>query len=194
MEEKGVIQKEEKNKNNNDLKRKKRIRILIGVIAIIIIILLLIHSCGPGKKYKIKLHYGDEIVEVDQDFKLSDLEVDGGKVSFLVDSDGHVVDPNSKFNSKKEYSAHIIPDGKEKVKVTYNTENSSLIIEYQKGAGLLFPSDPVKEGYVFIGWKDESIDDYPIYMMPVDHDMVLTAVFEKSEEKDGKCTLNCDTN
>lgn len=181
-------------KENNKLQKKKKYRIYAAVVIIIIIILLLLHSCGAGKKYKIKLHYGDEVIEVDQNFKLGDLDVDGGKITFLVDSDGHVVDPNSKLDSKKEYSAHIIPDGKEKVKVTYKTDNSSLTIEYQKGAGLLFPSDPVKEGYIFIGWKDESIDDYPIYMMPVDHDMVLVAVFEKSVENDGKCTLNCDTN
>ena len=181
-------------KESNKLQKKKKYRIYAAVVIIIIIILLLLHSCGAGKKYKIKLHYGDEVIEVDQNFKLGDLDVDGGKITFLVDSDGHVVDPNSKLDSKKEYSAHIIPDGKEKVKVTYKTDNSSLTIEYQKGAGLLFPNDPVKEGYIFIGWKDESINDYPIYMMPVDHDMVLVAVFEKSEEKDGKCTLNCDIN
>ncbi len=185
---------EEKKDEGKNKKDNKWLKIVIAVIVIIIIILLLLRSCGLRKKYKIKLHYGDEVVEVDNNFKLSDLDVEGGKISFLVDSDGHIVDPKSKLDSKKEYSAHIIPEGKESVKVTYKTDNSSLTIEYQKEAGLLFPEDPVKKGYVFIGWKDESIDDYPIYMMPVEHDMTLVAVFEKSSTEDGKCTLNCDTN
>ena len=130
-------------------------KITLIVLLIIIIILLLLRSCGKGdNKYKIKLHYGDEEIEVDPDFKLTDLDVDGGVISFLVDSDGHIVDPNEKLDKDKEYSAHIIPNGKEKVKVTYKIDNSSLVIEYQKGAGLLFPEDPKKEGYVFIAWKE----------------------------------------
>lgn len=194
-EKEEVIKKAENNETNNNLKKKNKLWIyIVGIIILIIIILLLIHSCGNGKRYKIKLHYGDEVVEVDKNFKLSDLDAEGGTISFLVDSDGHIVNPNDKLDSDKEYSAHIIPSGKQKVKVTYKTDNSSLVIEYQKGSGLLFPEDPVKKGYIFIGWKDESIDDYPIYMMPVEHDMTLVAQFEKSVTEGGKCTLNCDTN
>ena len=182
-------------KEENQKKKSKLWIYIVGIIIIILIILLLLHSCsGKGKNYKIKLHYGDDVLEVDKDFDLSKLEVGGGKVTFLVDSDGHLVDPKDKLDPDKEYSGHIVPNGKQKVKVTYKTDSSSLVIEYQKGAGLLFPEDPVKKGYIFIGWKDESIDDYPIYMMPVEHDMTLVAVFEKSVENDGKCTLNCDTN
>ena len=182
-------------KEENQKKKSKLWIYIVGIIIIIIIILLLLHSCsGKGKNYKIKLHYGDDVLEVDKDFDLSKLEVGGGEVTFLVDSDGHLVDPKDKLDPDKEYSGHIVPNGKQKVKVTYKTDSSSLVIEYQKGAGLLFPEDPVKKGYIFIGWKDESIDDYPIYMMPVEHDMTLVAVFEKSVENDGKCTLNCDTN
>ena len=192
-EEKEVVEKVENNTNNN-LQKRNKLCIVIGIVIIIIIILLLLHSCGNGKKYKIKLHYGNELVEVDKDFDLSKLDVDGGEVTFLVDSTGHIVDPNGKLDPDKEYSAHVVPNGKQKVKVTYKTDNSSLVVEYQKGAGLLFPEDPIKKGYVFIGWKDESIDDYPIYMMPVEHDMVLVAVFEKSVAEGGKCSLNCDIN
>ena len=182
-------------KEENQKKKSKSWIYIVGIIIIILIILLLLHSCsGKGKNYKIKLHYGDDVLEVDKDFDLSKLEVGGGKVTFLVDSDGHIVDPKDKLDPDKEYSAHIVPNGKQKVKVTYKTDSSSLVIEYQKGAGLLFPEDPVKKGYIFIGWKDESIDDYPIYMMPVEHDMTLVAQFEKSVTEGGKCTLNCDTN
>ena len=182
-------------KEENQKKKSKLWIYIVGIIIIILIILLLLHSCsGKGKNYKIKLHYGDDVLEVDKDFNLSKLEVEGGEVTFLVDSDGHIVDPKDKLDPDKEYSAHIVHNGKQKVKVTYKTDSSSLVIEYQKGAGLLFPEDPVKKGYIFIGWKDESIDDYPIYMMPVEHDMTLVAQFEKSVENDGKCTLNCDTN
>ena len=165
-------------KEENQKKKSKLWIYIVGIIIIILIILLLLHSCsGKGKNYKIKLHYGDDVLEVDKDFNLSKLEVEGGEVTFLVDSDGHIVDPKDKLDPDKEYSAHIVPNGKQKVKVTYKTDSSSLVIEYQKGAGLLFPEDPVKKGYIFIGWKDESIDDYPIYMMPVEHDMTLVAQF-----------------
>ena len=176
-------------------KTKKRWWIyVVAIVVIVLIILLILHSCGKGKKYKITLHYGDEQIEVDSNFKLSELEVAGGKVSFLVDSDGHIIPPGSKLDPEKEYSAHIIPDGKEKVKVTYKVDDKSTVYEYQKGSGLLFPENPVKKGYVFLAWKYEDKDDYPIYLMPVENDMVLVAVFEKSTEEDGKCTLNCDTN
>ena len=180
--------------NNNESKKSRWWIYVVAIVVIVIIILLLLHSCGKGKKYKITLHYGDETIEVDSNFKLSDLDVAGGKISFLVDSDGHIVPPGTKLDPDKEYSAHIIPDGKETVKVTYKVDDKSTVYEYQKGSGLLFPEDPVKKGYVFIGWYDKEIDDYPIFMMPVEHDMVLEAVFDKSKEENGKCTVNCDTN
>ncbi len=180
--------------NNNESKKSRWWIYVVAIVVIVIIILLLLHSCGKGKKYKITLHYGDETIEVDSNFKLSDLDVAGGKISFLVDSDGHIVPPGTKLDPDKEYSAHIIPDGKESVKVTYKVDDKSTVYEYQKGSGLLFPEDPVKKGYVFIGWYDKEIDDYPIFMMPVEHDMVLEAVFDKSKEENGKCTVNCDTN
>ena len=177
-----------------DSKKNNWWKYVVGIIVIAIIVLLLLHFCGNGKKYKITLHYGDETIEVDKNFKLSDLEIKGGKATFLVDSDGHIVKPDSKLDPEKEYSTHLVPDGKQTVKVTYKVDSESTVIEYQKGAGLLFPDDPVKKGYIFIAWKYEDIDDYPIYMMPVENDMVLVAVFEKSTEENGKCTLNCDTN
>ena len=167
---------------------------IIIVLLIIIVVLLLLKGCGKSNKYKIKLHYGDEVIEVDENFNLADLVVEGGKISFLVDSDGKIVAPGSKLDKDKEYSGHLIPDGKETVKVTYKWDNDSLVIEYQKGSGLLFPAkNPTKSGYVFYAWKYEDIDDYPIYMMPVEQDMTLIAEFVKEESEDGKCTINCDT-
>ena len=165
---------------------------VICAIVVILVILLLLNSCG--RKYKIKLHYGDEVIEVDSNFKLTDLEVEGGEISFLVDSDGHILPPGSKSDPSKEYSAHIIPEGKEKVKVTYKIEKESFTVEYQKGSGLLFPKNPTKKGYVFIGWKNEATNEYPQVATPVNEDMVLVAVFEKSVKDGGTCTLNCDTN
>ena len=182
-------------KENNDSKKKSKWWICaLAAIAIVIIILLLLHCCGNGKKRKIVLHYGDEVIEVDTNFKISDLEVDGGTISFLVDSDGHIVDPDAKLDPSKEYSAHIIPEGKISVKVTYKEDNSSFTVKYQKGAGLLLPKDPSKKGYVFVGWQNEATKEYPAAMTPVNEDMTLVAVFEKSKKEDGKCTLNCDTN
>lgn len=186
----------EKDKNSIQEKSLRDIRrYIIGIIILIIIILLLCVKCGcERKKYKIKIHNGDEIIEVDDNFKLSDLDVEGGIVSFLVDSDGHIVDPSEKLDPSKEYSVHIIPDGKEKVKVTYINGSWKKTFDYLKGSGLLFPKDPIKEGYVFLGWKNEEKGIYPKYMDPVNEDMTLVAQFGKSEFKDGVCTLNCDTN
>jgi len=194
-EEKNVELEEVKDTDSKKKKWWKYALIALALLLIIILIIVILKFLGnDSKKYKIKIHYGDDVVEVDSDFKLSDLEVDGGKVSFLVDSDGHIIGPDEKLDPKKEYSAHIIHEGKETVKVTYINGDWKLTVEYEKGAGLLFPADPVKEGYVFIGWKDLEIDDYPIFMMPVMKDMTVHAQFEKSVSEGGKCTLNCDTN
>ena len=186
--------KKEKNvKKDNSKKNNKWWLIPVGILVIALIVFLLLYGCG--RKYKITLHYGDETIEVNPNFKLTDLEVEGGKISFLVNSDGHVSLPDEKLDPKKEYSAHIIPDGAETVKVTFKVDKKETTLEYQKGAGLLFPADPVKKGYIFITWKFEDKDDYPVYMMPVNEDMTIVAVFEKSkEEESGYCLLNCDTN
>lgn len=92
---------------------------ILSIIIIILVFILLLRSCGNGNKYKIKIHNGNDIIEVDSNFKLSDLDVDVGTVSFLVDSDGLVVESNKKPEKDKEYSTHIIPQSKEIVKVTY---------------------------------------------------------------------------
>ena len=194
-EVKEEVKEEKESKEKKDSKKNNKLWfIIIGIIVIILIILLCLHSCGNSKKYKIKLHYGDETIEVDKNFKLSDLEVEGGTISFLVDSDGNIIFPGEKLDPNKEYSAHIIPNGKETVKVTYKIDSKKNTVTYQKGAGLLFPKTPTKKGYVFITWKFEDKEDYPTYMMPVNEDMTLIAIFEKSKMEEGKCTLNCDTN
>ena len=91
--------KEEKKKSNW-----WKYALIVVAIIIIVVIFLLLKGCGNGNKYKIKIHYGDEVIEVDKDFKLSDLEVEGGSVSFLVDPNGNVVnsDENFLFIIKKE--------------------------------------------------------------------------------------------
>lgn len=186
---------EANNTQQDDSKPKnRRWKYVVLLLIAIILALLLCVCCNTSKKYKIKIHNGDEIIEVDSNFKLSDLVVDGGKASFLVSSDGYIVAPDEKLDPNKEYSVHVIPDGKESVKVTYKNGDNQLIIEYQKGAGLLFPKPPTKADHVFMGWKNEDTGVYPKYMDPVNKDMVLVAQFQKSTVEDNKCILNCDNN
>lgn len=194
--EKNQIQYANDNTKNDSKKKNTWWICLLSVLTIIIIVLLLLllRGCGNGNKYKIKIHNGNEIIEVDKNFKLSDLEVEGGKVSFLVDSEGNVIDPSDKLDPKMEYSTHVIPDGKEKVKVTYINGNKKFSIEYQKGAGLLVPKVEKKKGYIFLGWKDEETNNFPKVMTPVMKDMTLVAQFVKPSFKGGACLLNCDTN
>ena len=204
VEEKKEEEKKAEEKPKKDKDKWWKTALIIATI--IIIILLLLRCCGNGKKYKITLHYGDDTVIVDKGFKLADLQVEGGEVSFLVDSDGNVINPGDELKPGGEYSGHIIPAGKETVKVTYIIDTDSFTVKYKKGAGLLFPKDPKKTGYVFLGWLDKDTKKIPTYMMPVNHDMTIIAIFEKSKlengkckencdtKGDGKCTLNCDTN
>ena len=180
--------KEEKKKSNW-----WKYALIVVAIIIIVVIFLLLKGCGNGNKYKIKIHYGDEVIEVDKDFKLSDLEVEGGSVSFLVDPNGNVVNSDETLD-KDEYSGHIIPDGKQKVKVTYKNGNKEFSVYYQKGAGLLFPKVASKVDYIFVGWMDEETKSFPTLLSPVEKDMTLLATFVKPVIEKDKCTKNCDTN
>ena len=197
-------EKVDKNSNESNGKRKDNgfnkksskwwVYLLIALaLVIIVLLLLLLRGCGSDK-YKIKIHNRDDIIEVDSNFKLSDLEVDGGVASFLVDSDGNVLDPSDKLDSSKEYSTHLIPEGKETVKVTYINGSKIFSIKYQKGAGLLFPKVLKKKGFIFLGWQDQDTLDYPAHMSPVLKDMTLVAQYVKPDIKGGICKLNCDTN
>jgi len=201
MDKENNIQVENDNKiekETKDSKKKKNrwiyLLLLLLFLAIIIIILLLLKNCGSDSKYKIKIHYDDSVIEVDENFKLSDFDVEGGKASFLVNSDGNIVKPDDKLDPKKEYSVHVIPEDKEKVKVTYKFGDEQLVVEYQKGAGLLFPKTPTKDSHVFIGWRHDGKDTYANFMDPVNEDMILVAQFEEIKVEDGKCKLNCDVN
>ena len=171
----------------------KYLFILLFLVIIGLGIFFLTKGNGGKNTYKIKIHNGNDIIEVDENFTIKDFDSDGGEVTFLVDKEGNVINPDDKLNKDDEYSTHVVPDGKEKVKVTYKNDGSEFSVYYQKGAGLLFPKISKKEGYLFLGWQDEETKGFPAKMTPVMKDMVLVAKYVLPNIKGGVCITNCDT-
>ena len=64
------------------------------------------------------------------------------------------------------------------VTLTIEGEEQGLILDY--GSTLPEPEQPEKEGYTFMGWKDENGEDYD-FETPVTSDIVLTAEFEANK-------------
>ena len=82
------------------------------------------------------------------------------------------------------------PDIKEKVKVDFDTRNGSSMapIEIEKGSKLKKPTDPEKEGELFVGWfiDDECREEFD-FDKPVEKDIILYA---KWTDKVQRYTVN----
>ena len=210
MEEESMGLVKKKEDNRRGINKWKILAIILMLIIIGIVIFFVIKGRDTNK-YKIKLHYGNEIIDIDEDFDLSKLEVEGGEVTFIVDSEGNIVPPGEKLSKDEEYSAHLIPQGKEKVKVTYINDKKIFSIYYQKGAGLLLPKATAKKGLAFIGWFNEETNSFPNekdwyriiqnnYSMvnktlkKIYFDRISDVRYIKPKMDNGVCTLNCDTN
>ena len=70
--------------------------------------------------------------------------------------------------------------GSYKIAFDYGTDRADTVIEVSEGESVQIPEEPVKEGYVFVGWYygDEKFD----FNTKITGDMVLTAKWKKVEE------------
>ena len=75
-----------------------------------------------------------------------------------IDQNGYFIDEGMTVNSNIILKAIWISEDVETVKIKFNTDGGNEIkgLIFEKGLGIILPSNPKKDGYVFGGWVDEN--------------------------------------
>lgn len=75
-----------------------------------------------------------------------------------INQDGYFIDEGMNVTSNIILKALWVKEGAETVKIKFNTDGGSEVkgFIFEKGLGIILPSNPKKEGYVFGGWIDEN--------------------------------------
>lgn len=75
-----------------------------------------------------------------------------------IDQNGYFINEGMIVKSNIILKAIWINEDAETVKIKFNTDGGSEIkgLIFEKGRGIILPSNPVKAGYVFSGWVDEN--------------------------------------
>ena len=73
-----------------------------------------------------------------------------------------------------------------KLKVTFSYGNgmSDSVVEVNKGETVAEPGVPTKDGFEFIGWKQNGADGYYVFSTPVTEDITLVAEWKEKGGQD----------
>lgn len=181
------------------MKKNKGVIFLIGIIVILlVIILLLLFGCEKSFTITFDSNGGTEI---------SNIEVKNGEVVKLPENPtkeghtfvgwtnekGNVITKGTKVNEDITLKAEWVSNDKEISKIKYEVGEDVLIddIVVEKGNKILFPVEPIKKGYIFIGWLTE--DNILVTKdIVIDKDIVLKAYFIKEGIDTKTITFNTD--
>lgn len=168
--------------------KKKNLLIIIISVVVLALIGIGVYLFTSDKKYTVTFDTdgGTEIksvkVKENVEINLEDAKKDGYvfKGWYLDDT---LVESPYKVVKSVTLKAHFINVDAKTVTVTFNTLNGTSIdnIILLEGETLSLPNNPEKEGYEFLGWKDEN--DNPIYdKVIIKSDITITAVWKKVGE------------
>lgn len=136
--------------------KNKTIYLIIATIFIVLIIILLMFGCENRKT--ISLDFGDGTVKkikvkANEEIDLEKPMKDGYTFLYYVDEYGVVCTDKLKvINSKKLYAKWIKSD-KKTSNVSFNVDGKIETIKIENNTKIEFIKEPVKDGFIFAGWK-----------------------------------------
>lgn len=166
-----------------DKKKKWFIALIVVIILLLIVILFLLFShrtykitfdlANGDKAMVIKIKDGDKIELPNEPKK------EGYKFVGWVNQDGRVFTKDVIIDEDIMLTASWISNDKETITISYvgnDGDIHNIIVE--KGKNIIFPVDPFKDGYDFLGWVDED-NNYITKNMLVTNKLKLNAVWVK---------------
>lgn len=181
---------------------KKKTKIIIGVIisTLLLIIALLIFLLCRDKNYKvsIKIDGTDEVTDVViKDGGILELPEDPKRDGYVfagwINQDNKMVTTDIKIEKDTELKAVWIEETKEINTVSFDTDNDvdykSILVEH--GKYLILPIEPLKKGYIFVGWVNED-GNFITDKYVITGDIKLTAKWIKDDVKTITITFNTD--
>ena len=168
-------------------KSKKGIIITIIIIVLLLIIGVLSYFLFFGDKVTINTDGGKIIQKIEiKDNEITTLPViekEGYKVVAYVNENKKIVKKGSKVTNKTKITPVYVKENNEQVIIEfYDGDEEIEKIFSAKGMELILPEDPVKEGFIFGGWKlanDMILIGNPL----VDADLKLVAMWISNEKE-----------
>lgn len=198
--------KEEKNKKekaNKKIKEEKKIdkkTIIIIVLLLIILLIILFLVFGIKRSYTITFdtNGGSLITNIEvknnEVVKLPEPPTkDGYKFVGWTNEAGKVITKGTKVTEDITLKAEWISDDAKTNIVEFNTDGGNEIdnIIIEKGNNILLPIEPIKDGYIFVGWLNEN-DNIIIEDIIVDNNIKLKAMWIKKDAKIATITFDTD--
>lgn len=181
------------------MKNKKNILIIL-LIVVIIILILIYFLFLKVKSFTVTFDtdggsiINSESIKEGQELDISNKPTKEG-YTFIgwMNSENKLITKNTILTKDTTLKAAWISNDNTKVTVKFNTDGGNSIDDIINGKDnkIILPVDPIKKGYVFVGWINS--DGYIIPDdMVVSGDITLTAYYVKEGSVTSKITFNTD--
>lgn len=169
------------------MKNKKKWIIVLVLIVLLLLFIILYLLFGREKSFRITFdtNGGTNISSIEvknnEIVKLPETpSKEGYKFVAWTNEEGKVITEGTKVTKDITLKAEWISNDAKVVTTTFDTDggNEINIILIEKGKTILLPIDPVKEGYIFVGWLDEN-GNIITNNMVVTNNIILKAIWIK---------------
>jgi len=140
---------------------KKTIIIIILILVLLLVIIFLIFGRKGSYTITFDTNGGTEITSVEvknnEIVKLPEApKKDGHKFVGWINKDGKVITKGTKVTEDITLKAEWISNDAQTITAKFNTDGGNEIdnIIIEKGHIILLPIEPIKNGYIFVGWLD----------------------------------------
>jgi len=185
-----------------DKKKKKFDKKTIIIIALVLLLLLLVLFLIFGREGSYTITFdtngGTEITSIEvkngEVVKIPEApKKDGYKFVGWTNEEGKVITKGTKVTKDLTLKAEWISEKASSVTTTFDTDGGNEIdnITTEKGESVLLPVEPVKDGYVFVGWLDEN-GKFITENTTINKNIVLKAMWIKKGTKTSTIKFNTD--
>jgi len=181
-----VVKVNKSNKVNFD---KKTVIIIVLALVLILVILFLIFGRKGSYVITFDTDGGSKITSIevkdDEIVKLPDAPVkEGYKFVGWTNEEGKLITKGTKVNEDLTLKAEWISNDAKVVTIKFDTDDDTIIddIIVEQGKVILLPTDPIRDGYKFVGWLNEN-NNFITKEMIIKNNIKLKAMWIKQNAK-----------
>jgi len=191
--------KKVKDNNNKKIELDKK-TIIIITLALILLIIILFLLFGKKGSYTITFdtNGGNEITSVEvknnEIVKLPEPPVkENHEFIGWTNEEGKIITKGTKVTEDITLKAEWISNDAETITAEFDSNGGNEIdnIKIEKGQIILLPIEPVKDGYIFVGWLDEN-GNFITEETIITNNIVLKAMWIKKDAKISTIKFNTD--
>jgi len=200
---KDVDKNNEKTINEDNIKEEKKVdkKTIIFVVIVLILLLIILFLIFRRKgSYTITFDTNGGSLITNIEVKNNEIvklpeppTKEGYKFVGWTNEEGKVVTKETKFTDDITLKAEWISNDAETIAVEFDTDGGNEIdnIIVEKDNNILLPIEPIKDGYIFVGWLDEN-SNIIIEDIIINKSIRLKAIWVKKDAKVSTIKFNTD--